>query len=450
MASRRSLSLATALIWRAGLIGLLAAGIVAAVVWGFYITSVVLIGLTVLAGLDLRRRARTAEEAFALFIDHLDAEGAEWPATGPAGLPNLAAAMERAKARLVGRHAEARARLDHLQALIDSVAAALLAVGGDGKLMPLNRAARRVCGPDQSLRGLSNALGAEAEQQIGALTAGASVIVRLASGGSWLATCTGFSTPGQSRQRLVALQRVAGDLDAVQLKSWQDLARVLSHELMNSLTPICSLAESSARRLRQGVADAEVDDALDTIVRRSAGLMDFVERYRRIAELPAPVSAPIAVRDLAAAVDRLMANLMAQASVDYASEVLPPDLTILGDAVLLEQALINLLKNGLEAAQARPGGRVRLSFTRYDDRLWVTVADNGGGLSTQALEALFVPFFTTKRGGSGIGLNLARQIAHSHGGGLDYEPGKDGETVFRLSLPLGGPLHEPHRAGRDD
>jgi nitrogen fixation/metabolism regulation signal transduction histidine kinase len=435
MASRRTPSLAVGLIWRAGLIGLLIAVIVAVAFGRFFITAVVLIAVAALLAVDLARRARAAEEALTLFVDHLDAEGAEWPAASPAGLPLLAAAMERAKVRLVRRHADARARLDRLQAMIDSVAAALMTLDPQGRLHALNRAARRLGGTDQSWRGLSVALGVEAEGLITSLPAGNSAIVRLAEGGEWLATCTGFSTPGHPDQRLIALQRVAGDLDAVQLKSWQDLTRVLSHELMNSLTPICSLAESSASRLRGTGSDAELREAMEIIVRRSTGLMDFVERYRRLAELPPPIFGPVPAGGLADAVHRLMAELMDQADIGYAATVQPPELVFTGDAVLLEQALINLVKNAAEAAKGGPAARVRLAITRQDDQVCITVADNGPGLSAQALDALFVPFFTTKPGGSGIGLSLARQIALSHGGGLDHVS-EGGETRFKLSLPL--------------
>lgn len=431
MGFRRASGFALGVGLRAVLIGALAFGAIFAASHAAYATALVLSALALLTGADLARQARAADRALAQFIDGLDAEGSEWPSPGLSGLPDLAAAMERAKTRLIRGRAEVRANSDYFQALADSVPAALMVIDPAGVMRPANQAAYRLFGEGDVLV----ALGPEATAILTRLAVGADEIVRTPDGRNLLAVCSGFSTPSRGPSRLMALQRLEGDLDAVQLKAWRDLVQVLSHELMNSLTPICSLAESSAALLRDPKADkGPVAEAVDVIARRSVGLMDFVERYRRIADLPPPIRAPIHAADLVAAADHLMGGLIRGKGVAYESRVEPASLMLDVDASLLEQAVINLLKNALDAVAGRAGAKIGLTVEDVEDAVILTVRDNGPGLSLQALETLFVPFFTTKSGGSGIGLSLARQIARAHDGRLEYA-GNDEGAVFRLVLP---------------
>ena len=163
--------------------------------------------------------------------------------------------------------------------------------------------------------------------------------------------------------------------------------------------------------------------------------MNFVERYRRLAETPAAVRTPVAMGPFVAALDRLMTPLMTEAGVGYASEVDPPDLVVAADRELLEQATINLLKNALDAVAGRPGATIRLSCRLGDEEVAITVEDNGPGLVCDDAETAFVPFFTTKTGGSGIGLTLARQIALAHDGRIEHMRRAPTGAVFRLLLP---------------
>ena len=215
--------------------------------------------------------------------------------------------------------------------------------------------------------------------------------------------------------------------------------------MMNSLTPICSLSDSVATRLRraaeEGAAPSEISvdvaRAVEVIARRSAGLMNFVERYRRLAETPMAVRAPVAMSEFVGALDRLMTPLMSEAGVDYASETEPANLAVEADRDLLEQATINLLKNALDAVAGLPDATIRLSCRLDDDHVVVAVEDNGPGLACADAETAFVPFFTTKASGSGIGLTLARQIALAHDGRVEHMRRAPTGAVFRLLLPSG-------------
>jgi nitrogen fixation/metabolism regulation signal transduction histidine kinase len=400
----------------------------------FYATELVvlLVGLLVVA--DLLRVVAHAERSTQRFLESLSAGALEAPVSGQSSSGQLLQAFERARQHLQEERRTQRQSADYLQTLLDTVPAALMVVATDGAVRMVNRAAHRLLGePAPRLEQLAT-LGPGAAHLLRALMPGAQQIVRLPDGRQLLASASQFTVPEGAAQRLLCLQRLAGDLDAVEHKAWDDMARVLAHEIMNSLTPIASLSESLDALLRAGGRNDEVAAALEAIRRRSLGLMRFVERYRKVAELPEPVLQPLSLKSALQGVERLLAPALEQGHVGYASTVLPPDLIVQGDADLLEQALINLLRNAAEAVRGQPGARIEVVCGLETGLCFIDVADNGPGLSAAAREQIFVPFFTTKAGGSGIGLSLARRIALYHGGQVSVRSTPQG-SVFRLSLP---------------
>jgi signal transduction histidine kinase len=216
-----------------------------------------------------------------------------------------------------------------------------------------------------------------------------------------------------------------------ELKAWQRLVRVLGHELNNSLAPIKSIAGSLESILaRQPRAEDWEDDmsrGLAVIASRCESLNRFMGAYARLARLPQPTLAPVGVSDLVRRVVGLETRL--------APKLLPgPDVTIRADADQLEQLLINVIRNAADAS-LETGGGVRVGWGRENSHLIVWVRDEGPGLPNTA--NLFVPFFTTKPTGSGIGLVLSRQIAEAHGGTLTLQNAADGPGCeARLTLPV--------------
>jgi nitrogen fixation/metabolism regulation signal transduction histidine kinase len=421
---------------RAAAMGLLAFGAFVAAERGLWATMVVLLALAGLVGLDLARSTTAADRMLARFIEGLSAEGYERPAPQP-GLREAAGAIERTLDRLAASRADRQRRIDHLEALLDNVTAALLVVDETGQVVSANRASRQNLGATPGAISAITALSPATAVRLRTLPPGAREIVRLSDGRAMLAQAASFTAEGRALT-LISLQSLSGELDAVELKAWQDLVRVLAHEMMNSLTPILSLSESLAGRLRaKGSDPAAISADLEVIARRSAGLMHFVERYRRLTDLPAPERTKIRATELVARLDRLMGPGMAEAGVDYASSVSPKALTLQADPELLEQALINLVKNAAEAVRGRKAAAVRLGVRLEDGQVALIVEDNGPGVPAEDPEAVFVPFFTTKAGGSGVGLTLARQIALAHGGRLEHSPREGGGAVFRLVLPYG-------------
>ena len=421
---------------RAVAISALAFGALLASERRLWATALVLGGALALVVLDLIRSTRSADRTLAQFVDGLMAEGYERPTT-PTGLSELGTAIQGALDRLAATRAERQQRADFMEALADTVSASLLVLDDHGAVTAVNRAARLSLSAGAGPLTAIPALGAETARRLLALPAGAREIVRLADQRAMLAQVSGF-TVGAGSRRLIALQSVSGELDAVEIKAWQDLVRVLAHEMMNSLTPICSLSENIATRLGEAdsaQARAEVVEAAEVIARRGHGLRNFVERYRRLTDAPAAVKSRTQATELVRDLDRLAAAMIGADAIAYSSAVQPSWLTLEADPDLIEQAAINLLKNAVDAVRGRPGAQVRLTCTLEEDQVALTVIDNGPGLPLADPEGVFVPFFTTKEGGSGIGLTLARQIALEHGGRLEHRAATPHGAVFQLLLP---------------
>jgi nitrogen fixation/metabolism regulation signal transduction histidine kinase len=217
-----------------------------------------------------------------------------------------------------------------------------------------------------------------------------------------------------------------------ELKAWQRLVRVLGHELNNSLTPIKSIAGSLesilARQPRPEDWETDTRKGLAVIAARSEALSRFMGAYATLARLPRPTMTAVDVAELVRRVARLETRITPDVT-------LGPDLVIQADADQLEQLLINVIRNAVDAS-LETGGAVRVGWERQDARLTVWVRDEGHGLPNTA--NLFVPFFTTKPNGTGIGLVLSRQIAEAHGGTLTLQnaaqgPGCEAQLVLPLS-----------------
>ncbi|MEM7788914.1 MAG: HAMP domain-containing sensor histidine kinase, partial [Bacteroidota bacterium] len=215
--------------------------------------------------------------------------------------------------------------------------------------------------------------------------------------------------------------------------AWQQLTRVLTHEITNSVAPIASLAGTARGLVDAGDREADVREALATIEKRSRGLVAFVDSYRTLARLPAPEARVTLAADLLGGVATLMRA--SAPGVHIAVDVTPERLEVVADPDLVEQALVNLVLNAVEALDEQPDGRVVLrAYAGTGGRAVIEVEDNGPGLLPEVRERVFVPFFSTKAGGSGIGLSLSHRIARLHGGTLTVASEPDEQTVFTMRL----------------
>ena len=238
---------------------------------------------------------------------------------------------------------------------------------------------------------------------------------------------------GGEAERLYSIENLSGELSARESSAWRNLIRVLTHEIMNTLTPVTSLAQTTAGMLDDPDAAAEdIREAVKTIGRRSQGLIKFVSTYRELMHLPTPEPELLTVstqfRDIA------LLNQDELRDMDFSVDVVPESLAVMADRKLLDQVLLNLLKNAIDAVADEPSPAILLRAGLEFGRTLLIVADNGSGIPEAILDQVFIPFFTTKRHGSGIGLSLSRQIMTAHGGDIVVETDAAGTRV-KLVFP---------------
>ena len=243
---------------------------------------------------------------------------------------------------------------------------------------------------------------------------------------------------------MLSLQDIRNELDEKELDSWMKLIRVLMHEIMNSIAPITSLSESLCKYYLIDGRTARPDElteatikttlrGLNVIREQGNGMMQFVDSYRKLTRLPKPELKLFSIFDLLERIKILYASLANSEKTRLMVTTNPSGIELLADENLISQVLINLLKNALEANENNPDGRIHIfAGLNSDHRIEIRVGDNGKGIPDEIIEQIFVPFFTTRENGSGIGLSLSRQIMRLHGGTLQVRsiPGK--ETIFSM------------------
>jgi nitrogen fixation/metabolism regulation signal transduction histidine kinase len=250
--------------------------------------------------------------------------------------------------------------------------------------------------------------------------------------------------------KIVTMQNIKSELEEQELQTWQKVIRVLTHEIMNSVTPVISLTSTVSHLLEEEVISKQatgekieeevledMQAGLQTIERRSAGILHFVQNYRRLMRLPASELRPVKVRELLHSVRQLLQPTMQTQHISLKMYLPDEKLEILGDAEQLEQVLINLIKNGMEACEAaeKPCVEVLAYIPEQEkSRVRIDITDNGPGIPEDVLDKIFIPFYTTKKQGSGIGLSLSKQIMRQHGGGIRVKSQPGGPTVFSLQL----------------
>ncbi len=246
---------------------------------------------------------------------------------------------------------------------------------------------------------------------------------------------------------LVSLQNIHNELEEKEIESWQKLIRVLTHEIMNSITPISSLAgtvrgmllnEENENEVKMNELDTDdvesIQSALNTIEKRSQGLLNFVEIYRNLTRIPKPNFRYFKVRQIFENAEQLLMPKIELLKIDCSYKIMPDELMITADPDLVDQVIINLLLNAVDAVKDNEKPIIRMVASEVNGKIKIEVRDNGYGIKPDIMDKIFMPFFTSKTHGSGIGLSLSRQIMHLHKGNISVRSKPDEGTIFTLTF----------------
>ncbi len=399
------------------------------------VLSLLAMAATLAVGVSLYRSMRRHDRELVRFIDAIGHADPSQRFGGSAVGTALDAAMRRLtmESHRIGEEARFQA------AMIEETPVALLTIAPDRTVRLLNTAARSLFGQRDgqtidAFAAHSEALAAALDPATGRL--GRSLVSLSGMGGDHRAVVTATEIRRAGRPlRLVSVEPIGRELDAAEVAAQADLVRVLTHEIMNSLTPVTSLARSAATLMAR-VPDRDEDTrdarrAIRIVADRAAGLLGFVDSYRQYATLPVVARRTCDARGWADGVIALFGGASFGRGVSVLVDVVPRDATFAADPDLLTQALLNLLKNAAEAG----AGTVQLTIRRREDRLHIVVADDGAGFAADAAADMFLPFFTSKATGTGIGLSLARQVVVAHGGTIRAQSNTPAGAIFLLNIP---------------
>lgn len=341
---------------------------------------------------------------------------------------------------------EREAQYQYLQRLLELVDTGILSFDSEGNVVWMNESLKKMLGIVY-LKNLSALEKRESElyEQILNLQPGETKIIlinREKIPTKVLLSIARFITDNQLFT-LVAFQNINGALDETEAQAWQKILRVMTHEIMNSVGPIASLADTIKGRLpaTSGLPEPiveqlnDVELGLDTIQKRSLGLLRFADIYRNFNKITQPELSTFPVLDLLEDIYQLMEPSLERKQVEMEIVLKDTKLQLEADKNLLEQVLINLIINAIDAVKESPEPIIQLSGYRSDGRTILEVADNGVGISSDVLEKIFVPFFSTKQTGSGIGLSLSRQIMLLHKGNIQVRSTEGKGTTFLLMFP---------------
>jgi len=340
----------------------------------------------------------------------------------------------------------------YLQNVVQNTDVSIIAYLKDGTVDMINKAAKKLfqISDLKNIKGLEH-LSPELVQTLLDFKPGHHYLIKVQDEDDLLQLAV-FGTEIKLKNKfitLVTIKNIQNVLEDQETEAWQKLIRVLTHEIMNSITPIASISSTLDIMLKDIRAKEEKDNecemdkdtvielhkALQTINKRSTGLLHFVNTYRNLTRIPKPNFKITNAKDIFKNIIHLMDDEINKFNITIKIQINPEDLQVSADEELIEQVLINLVKNSIHALEKKPDGIIILkSFFNKRGRPTMQVIDNGPGILPDVLDKVFIPFFTTKPKGSGIGLSLSRQILRLHGGTITAYSKPDNETVFSLTF----------------
>jgi nitrogen fixation/metabolism regulation signal transduction histidine kinase len=347
--------------------------------------------------------------------------------------------------------AEKEENFHYLQSIVQNIDVSLIAYTTDGNIELINKAAKKLfqLTSIKNIKALET-ISPELVVTLLNIKPGENKLIKVQDEDDILQLAI-YSTTIKIKEKLiylVTIKDIQTVLEEQETEAWQKLIRVLTHEIMNSITPIASLSstldlmvkEVNVKQNEDWVnfdkdSVTEIREALQTISKRSTGLLHFVNTYRNLTRIPKPNFKVCSVLELFNNIAKLLEDEFARCNVELVIHVEPESLQFTADDQLMEQVLINLVKNSLHALAGRSDGRIKLlGMLNKRGRVTLQVTDNGKGILQDVLDKIFIPFFTTKPSGSGIGLSLSKQILRLHNATITAHSEPDKETVFTMTF----------------
>lgn len=348
--------------------------------------------------------------------------------------------MNRIKEVLTNARKEVIENENFLSLILESVSTGIMIINEQGIVQRVNQPALRLLGlPIFSHINQLHAVNETYPELFHQLKTGDSLQITLTSEKEELAISLQVSQILLKRglMRIITLSNIGNELEMKEMESWIRLIRVMTHEIMNSIAPITSLSETMQFLHREGNIGADeweqnTLEAFETIRTTASGLLSFVESYRKFTAVPKPKLQDFSLNILVDKVVKLHEPVLREKAIEL-SVLLPEPVSIYADENLIAQVLINIVKNAVEALDANSHGKIVISTGRREsDKISLHIANSGSPIPPDILPHIFIPFFTTKPEGSGIGLSVSRYIMRLHGGKLLHSRSKDGMTVFSL------------------
>jgi len=333
-----------------------------------------------------------------------------------------------------------------LQLIVDHVAIGLISFDEKGEIELINEAAKKILNVQyiSNIHSLAR-IDENLPQKLISLQSGEQILFKLTFSNriSKILSKSAELNLENTRIKLISIQDISSELDAQEIAAWQTLIRVLTHEIMNSISPITSLSSTISLMLNKQIDSGSFDASslndvllgLNTITRRGEGLLKFVESYRMLTQLPEPVYEEIQVADLLNNVSVLLSQELKNANIVCMLSVEPENLVLHADRKMIEQVMINLINNAKDALKNSYNPEIVIFANLLSNgNCLISIKDNGEGMEQELIDKAFVPFFTTKDKGTGIGLSLTRQIIQIHGGKINIKSAKGEGTTVTIEI----------------
>jgi nitrogen fixation/metabolism regulation signal transduction histidine kinase len=334
----------------------------------------------------------------------------------------------------------------YLNAIVENITIGLITLDENDNLEIINRTARKILGIG-NIKHISKLAHVQPEF-FNAITNSAIInrkVIKVEYKGEHLPVSfiTGEYRFMGRRMRIITFQNIKNELEEKELESWQNLIRVLTHEIMNSISPMTSTIDTLTELIKENRQNGEIllgeeltgdiEKGIRIIKDRSVGIHDFIRRFRSITLLPKLNRSDISIANLFEHVSILLHEKLRLENIQMHIEIFPSTLILNADKALIEQVLINIVQNSIDAMQNNSHKLISLkAFKGLDNQIIIELADNGPGIENSLLDKIFIPFFTTKENGSGIGLSLARQIMRQHNGKINVYSKPNERTIFEL------------------